>query len=258
MKYKIAALAVGLMLAGCQQQDAKQAEEKPAEANQEQKALVSDVDKMAYALGADMANNVKRISDEYKAVTMSTEALQRGFNDGLKGEATLNEEEIRQQIMIFQQKLQFAQQQKMQEESAKKDKENAAYMAQKDEQGYAKTDSGLRYKVLTEAKEGAVAPSATDKVKVHYTGRLVDESVFDSSVERDQPFEFSLTGGVIQGWLEGVKMMPVGSKYQFVIPPELGYGQRGNPRIPGNSILIFDVELLEIVTPKEAAPTSEK
>ncbi|TQV73668.1 FKBP-type peptidyl-prolyl cis-trans isomerase [Aliikangiella marina] len=259
MKYKIAALAVGLLLAGCQQQDAAQTEKKAeAEQTQEKTALVSDVDKMAYALGADMANTVKRISGEYKAVTMSDEALLRGFSEALKGQSALQEEEIRQQVMIFQQKLQFAQQQKMQEEAAKRDEENTAFMAKKDAEGYTKTESGLRYKVLTEAAEGAAVPAATDKVKVHYTGRLIDDSVFDSSVERDQPFEFSLTGGVIQGWLEGVKLMPVGSKYQFVIPPELGYGPRGNSRIPGNSILVFDVELLEIVQPKEATPSAKE
>ena len=250
MNYKIAALAMGLMLAGCQQQDAKQTEEKAAE-KKETKALVADADKMAYALGADMANNVKRLSEEYKAVTMNQEALKRGFNDALSGQNSLTEEEIRQQITIFQQKLQFAQQQKMQEEAAMRDKENSAFLAQTDEQGFTKTESGLRYKVLTAAKEGAAVPGASDRVKVHYTGRLTDESVFDSSVERS-PFEFSLSGGVIQGWLEGVKLMPVGSKYQFVIPPELGYGARGNARIPANSILVFDVELLEIIQPAEA------
>ncbi len=248
MKYKIAVLLLGLVLSGCQQQGTEQAEEE-AEETAESQAVVADADKMSYALGADMAKSLKSINEEYSALALNEEALKRGFNDALRGQSALSDEELRQQKMDFQQKFTLATQQKMQEDAASRDKENAAYLAQIDEQGFAKTDSGLRYKVLTEAPKGAAVPTATDRVKVHYTGRLTDESVFDSSVSRNQPFEFSLTGGVIQGWLEGVRLMAVGSKYQFVIPPELGYGARGNARIPASSILVFDVELIEIVTP---------
>ncbi|MCD6201129.1 MAG: FKBP-type peptidyl-prolyl cis-trans isomerase [Bacteroidales bacterium] len=103
---------------------------------------------------------------------------------------------------------------------------------------------GLQYKIL---KEGNGAkPSATDKVKVHYTGRLLDGTVFDSSVERGEPITFQLNR-VIPGWTEALQLMPVGSKWRLFIPSDLAYGERGaGQTIPPNSTLIFDVELLGI------------
>ena len=91
-------------------------------------------------------------------------------------------------------------------------------------------------------------PGATDKVEVHYTGWLLDGTKFDSSVDRGKPFAFSLTGGVIRGWLEGVATMKVGGKRKLIIPSELAYGKPGRPGIPPDSVLVFDVELLRIVT----------
>jgi FKBP-type peptidyl-prolyl cis-trans isomerase len=109
------------------------------------------------------------------------------------------------------------------------------------------TESGLAYIDLTEGD--AQTPNKTDRVEVHYTGWLLDGSKFDSSVDRGKPFTFSLTGGVIKGWLEGVATMKVGGKRKLIIPPELGYGKRGSgARIPPDSVLVFDVELLRIVT----------
>ncbi len=109
------------------------------------------------------------------------------------------------------------------------------------------TDSGLAYIDLTEGD--GPTPKKTDRVEVHYTGWLLDGSKFDSSVDRGKPFTFSLKGGVIKGWLEGVATMKVGGKRKLLIPPELGYGKRGGgARIPPDSVLVFDVELLRIVT----------
>lgn len=107
------------------------------------------------------------------------------------------------------------------------------------------TESGLQFKVL-EKGEGTI-PARQDQVRVHYTGRLVDGSVFDSSVERGQPAEFPVNG-VIPGWVEALTMMPVGSKWQLYIPHNLAYGERGaGAAIPPYSALVFDVELLEIL-----------
>lgn len=107
------------------------------------------------------------------------------------------------------------------------------------------TESGLQFKVL-EKGEGTI-PARQDQVRVHYTGRLVDGTVFDSSVERGQPAEFPVNG-VIPGWIEALTMMPVGSKWQLYIPHNLAYGERGaGASIPPYSALIFDVELLEIL-----------
>ncbi len=107
------------------------------------------------------------------------------------------------------------------------------------------TASGLKYQVLKRGT-GTVSPKATDTVKVHYHGTLLDGTVFDSSVQRGEPISFPLNG-VIAGWTEGLQLMKVGDKFKFEIPPNLGYGARSpSPKIPPNSTLVFEVELLGI------------
>lgn len=109
------------------------------------------------------------------------------------------------------------------------------------------TKSGLKYTILKEGAATAPVAKSGDKVSVHYTGYLTNGSKFDSSVDRNQPFEFPLgQGRVIPGWDEGVAGMKVGEKRKLVIPPELGYGSRDMGAIPPNSTLIFEVELLGI------------
>ena len=109
------------------------------------------------------------------------------------------------------------------------------------------TPTGLQYRVLTEGN--GESPKKTDRVKVHYLGKLMDGSEFDSSIERGEPTEFALNQ-VIKGWTEGLQLMKVGSKYEFFIHPNIAYGQRARPKIPANSVLIFEVELLDIVSKK--------
>lgn len=106
------------------------------------------------------------------------------------------------------------------------------------------TDSGLQYQVL-QVGTGQVHPTATSQVKVHYEGRLLDGSVFDSSIQRNSPITFGLNQ-VIKGWQEGVQLMVEGEKARFFIPSHLAYGKSGSGPIPPASTLIFDVELLEI------------
>ena len=114
----------------------------------------------------------------------------------------------------------------------------------KDKPGVKTTASGLQYEVLTEGT--GPKPTAADTVAVHYEGKLLDGTIFDSSYQRGQPAVFPL-GGVIPGWTEGVQLMHTGSKYRFTIPAELGYGARGaGGVIPPNAVLQFDIELLGV------------
>ena len=108
------------------------------------------------------------------------------------------------------------------------------------------TASGLKYEIMTMGN--GEKPNSTDKVEVHYHGTLEDGTVFDSSVDRGQTITFPLNR-VIKGWTEGLQLMPVGSKFKFTIPPELGYGSRDLGTIPPNSTLIFEVELFNIEKP---------
>ena len=113
----------------------------------------------------------------------------------------------------------------------------------KERAGVTTLPSGLQYEVL--ATGTGRKPKATDKVRCHYEGRLVDGTMFDSSVERGEPAVFGVNQ-VIAGWTEGLQLMPVGSKFRFYIPQELGYGSRNAGSIPPYSTLIFEVELLGI------------
>lgn len=126
------------------------------------------------------------------------------------------------------------------------DTENKAFLEEnKKAKGVVVTDSGLQYEILTEGT--GEKPTATSTVRVHYTGSLIDGTVFDSSVKRGQPAEFPVNG-VIRGWTEALQLMPVGSKWRLTIPQELAYGERGaGASIPPFATLIFEVELLDIL-----------
>jgi len=112
-------------------------------------------------------------------------------------------------------------------------------------EGVSSTESGLQFRVLTQGT-GPI-PARKDHVRVHYTGKLIDGTVFDSSVQRGEPAEFPVSG-VIAGWIEALTLMPVGSKWELTIPQNLAYGERGaGASIPPYSTLVFEVELLEIL-----------
>ena len=119
--------------------------------------------------------------------------------------------------------------------------------ANKGKDGVKTTASGLQYEILSEGAAEGKSPAASDTVKVHYQGTLLDGTKFDSSYDRGQPIEFPLSG-VIAGWTEGVQLMSEGDKCRFFIPPALGYGERGTPGGPigPNEALIFEVELIEV------------
>ena len=139
----------------------------------------------------------------------------------------------------------FFTQSKNSEQAQKNLTQGKTFLAEnKTKEGVITTDSGLQYKVLHKG-EGTVHPKASDTVKVHYHGTLIDGTVFDSSVDRGEPISFPLNR-VIKGWTEGLQLMTVGDKFRFFIPANLAYGNRSTGKIGGNSVLIFDVELLGI------------
>ncbi len=203
----------------------------------------SESQKISYILGTQIGDFSKQSELE-----VNLDLFAQGFNDVIKGsELAMTPAEIGSFMASFQQKAQ----EKLQEEMKAKDTENirkglAFLGANKKKPGVKETASGLQYKVITMG-EGA-KPEATDKVKVHYSGTLIDGKEFDSSYKRNQPAEFGLNQ-VIKGWTEGLQLMNVGSKYEFYIPSGLAYGPNGPASIGPNQTLIFTVELLDITTP---------
>ncbi|MGB0495402.1 MAG: FKBP-type peptidyl-prolyl cis-trans isomerase [Kangiellaceae bacterium] len=247
---KIALVAIFAgVLAGCQKADeSKDKANESAVANTE----VKEEDKVSYALGAKMANFIRVDIEKYKDLNMNKDAVSRGFLDGLSGTPLMTDDEIAAQFIEFQKKMQAAQKKEAEVAQAqiKADAEKnkvtgeAHLVANGKKEGVTTTKSGLQYKVITEGS--GEKPKATDVVKVHYVGTLIDGNEFDSSVKRGEPATFPLNR-VISGWTEGLQLMSVGSKYFFTIPYQLAYGEGGRPgSIPPASVLEFEVELLAI------------
>ena len=193
-------------------------------------------DEVSYALGLSIGQNFK--ASGIKAIT--SEDFIAGLQDALaEREPQMTTERAREVINRLFMRLQ----QEESELNAAAGKEYQEIMRHKS--GVVTLPSGLQYEII---KEGSGAkPKATDKVRVHYHGTLINGVVFDSSVERGEPAEFPLNA-VIPGWTEILQLMPVGSKWRVVIPSELAYGSRGaGDVIRPNMTLIFEIELLDIV-----------
>ena len=207
-----------------------------------QTKLESEKDKISYVIGTQIGGSLAPIKDEVD-LAIVIEALKSSV-DGK--EPALSPEEAMEVQKAFAQKMQAKQAAKMQEMATTNKADGEAFLAKnKSADGVKSTESGLQYKVVTEGT--GPKPAATDTVKVHYVGTLLDGTKFDSSVDRGQPAQFALNA-VIPGWTEALQLMPVGSKYTLWIPSELGYGDRGTPGPIGpNATLKFEVELLEIV-----------
>ncbi len=205
-------------------------------------ASPAPADPPSYIIGSNIAENLKE-----QGIEINLESLLAGMKDVLQGEGSRFSAAEAQQIMTqFQQVLQEKKQHTDAEAGARNAAAGEAFLKENSQrEGVFTTASGLQYEILN-AGAGA-KPKVTDKVRVHYHGTLLDGTVFDSSVDRGEPAEFPLNG-VIKGWTEGLQLMPTGAKYRFFIPSNLAYGERGaGGDIGPNSVLTFDVELLEIL-----------
>lgn len=198
----------------------------------------SPEDSLAYALG--IANYFYYMASD--SIDINPVLLAKGMLDAKNGKNTLDEMAAQSYVMSY---MQNRQADKMKQMYGKNIDEGEKFLAEnKMREGVQETTSGLQYEVITMGT--GEKPLPTDMVKVHYTGMLLDSTKFDSSVDRGEPATFGVNQ-VIQGWQEGIQLMPVGSKFKFYIPYELAYGEQGTGPIPPYSTLVFDVELLEIV-----------
>lgn len=198
--------------------------------------LDNDKSKASYAIGQQIGQNLKQQNIEVDA-----DALAMALKDASEGKNQMTKEQIQEAMM----KLQENAMKKQQEEAETNKKKGAEYLEKnKSAAGVKVTASGLQY--IVEKEGTGKTPTKDDVVKCHYTGTLTNGEKFDSSVDRGQPAEFPVSG-VIPGWTEALQMMKVGGKMKLFIPPELAYGPSGRPGIPPNSVLVFEVELLDIV-----------
>ena len=203
--------------------------------------LETRADSASYAIGVLVgANNKKQLEGAPGGKTMNIEAMAQAFRSSSLGEEVkISEEDANALIQKFFMEENDREAQENLEAGNKFLEENGK------REGVTTTESGLQYEVLTEGT--GEKPAATDQVRVHYHGTLIDGTVFDSSVDRGEPTVFGVNR-VIPGWTEALELMPVGSKWKVYIPAELAYGERGpSPAIGPNSALVFEVELLEIV-----------
>lgn len=202
--------------------------------------LETEKDKASYAIGLNVGKGLHRDS-----IDVEPKILLQGIEDALAdGKLLLTDDEIKTVLADLQNQVRQRQEEKRLALVETNKKEGDAFLAaNKTKEGVVTLPSGLQYKVLV-AGTGA-KPSAADTVVCNYRGTLLDNTEFDSSYKRGQPVTFSV-GGVIKGWTEALQLMPVGSKWQLFIPPDLAYGERGQGPIGPNATLVFEVELVSI------------
>jgi len=213
-------------------------------------ALPTDKERFSYAIGMNLASGLKQ-----QKVDIDPDMLLRGLKDALAGGKTLlTPEEEQLAIAQLQAQIRKTQEDEIKRLGEENMKNGADFLAaNKTKEGVVTLPSGLQYKILTAGTGDK--PSVTDTVTCNYRGTLLDGTEFDSSYKRGQPASFPLNG-VIKGWTEALQLMPVGSKWQLFLPPEIAYGPRGAGGVIGpNATLIFEVELLSIKG-KQAAPAT--
>lgn len=208
-------------------------------------ALDNQDQKVSYGMGLVLGERMKNDLPD-----LQMEQFLQGIKDGHTGgdAAKMSREEIQAALQEYQKKMQAEQMAKVQEMAKENKAKGEKFLAENaDKDGVETTDSGLQYEVVEEGD--GPKPEASDSVTVHYTGKLLNGDVFDSSRERGEPVTFQLSQ-VIPGWTEGLQLMNEGSRYKLYIPSDLAYGPGGNRSIGPNETLIFDVELLK-VNPKD-------
>ena len=211
-------------------------------ASQEQEVTLESADaRLSYGIGLRMGQRM--FAD---GMQVDVAAYAAGLEDAMTGaEAKLTDEEINTEMSAFQERRQAEAEAERVEQAQSNLEAGRAYMEEMSaNEDVQTTESGLQY-IVMEPGEGD-NPVAADSVEVHYEGRLIDGSVFDSSIERGETVTFGLTQ-VIPGWTEGLQLMKPGGKFKLIIPPELGYGEGGAGQMIGpNATLVFDVELISI------------
>lgn len=202
-----------------------------------------DPEQVGLLVGLQVGQSLVPLRDE-----VDLPVLLQAVRTGLEGgEPLMSGPEAEAERTAFAERIQQRTQAEAAELGERNRAEGAAFLASnRDEVGVITTGSGLQYQVIRQGS--GQRPMPASRVRVHYEGTLLDGTVFDSSYERNEPTEFGL-GQVIPGWTEGVALMPVGAKYRFWIPSELGYGASGTPGGPigPNATLVFDVELLDVL-----------
>jgi len=210
---------------------------------QETQILKTQKEKISYAVGVEMAKSIKQ-----QGIDLDVDVLLKAVKDILSAQnLLLTDEDIRKTMASMRAELKQKRMQSMRvrtKDAEENRKEGETFLAEnKTKEGVVTLPSGLQYKIM-KAGDGK-KPTDTDTVECHYRGTLINGTEFDSSYKRGQPATFKVTG-VIPGWIEALKLMPVGSKWQLFIPPQLAYGAQGSGRIGPNATLIFEVELLAI------------
>ena len=250
-KLIVAAGVLAMLMTGCDQLCPSKTA--PAKTN-----LVTEKDSNSYAFGAHFANQVYAQLIARDSLELDVDVFIQAFRDRFSQDTSkvlMNDSTVFATLMNIQKKKQEEMQKKDSIANETRKAENAAFFEKnKTAEGVVTTASGLQYMVITEGT--GATPGDSDIVKVHYTGTLLDGTKFDSSVDRGQPLEFPINA-VIPGWTEMLKLMKVGEKVTAWIPSDLAYGQYGRPpQIPGNSMLIFEMELIE--THAAEAPKAEE
>jgi len=233
MKYSIAvAVAAIIFMGGTVNAQKDKTKTKPVKGKKV--VLANAQDSLSYCIGVAVMKNVT----DQGISTLNMDAVTQGFKDGSANTPVIDANTANKYVNDY-----F-----MKQYQLKAEKDKAAQTTwleeNKKKEGVKVTSSGLQYKIITQGT--GVVPQDNNKVKVHYAGTLIDGTTFDSSYDRGEPIEFPVTG-VIKGWVEALKMMPQGSKWELYIPYDLAYGDKGaGAQIPPYATLIFTVELLEV------------